>query len=702
LGHETLKSYDADGHVNGVQYPAGNLFSMEYDLAGRQIAATDGKSNMVTYGYDPDGRMTSLVNRRGFQYQWAYNDSARTDSSTTPTGSSTTTEFAGTGLPTQVAQPSGQVGSFTGYDAEGRLTDYSDSVGTKHMTYWENGLLHQVTMSPAGGGSYTSNRNYDEQNRLSEYDDGFGNTFLYTYYPDNRLDTVTYPGGNVVTYTYDDFGRMSTVTDWAGRVTTYGYDAASRLISIARPNQTRRALAYYGDSRLMQIQDYKSNGTILFFERLSYDANGRVASTFLNPANPAYTLPGDGLTFDGDNALLTWSGSGGSVSVVRDADGNMTQGPLPDGAAGSYVFDSRDRLVSAGTVSGYSYNPDELRVGLSGPSGTVSYAIDPNRSLSSVMVRNQGGSTTYYVYGLGLLYEDTDGSTETYHFDHAGNTVALTAQDGQTVTDRVSYSTYGNVTSRTGTTGTPFLFGGEVGVMTDPNGLYYMRARYYNPRIMRFVNADPIRFGGGTNWYAYCGNDPVANIDPTGLGAQGAMQAINDSVVNGGRLPAFVTHATAVAEDIITWAEGTGDAAELTALWATGLGKPTYHFDSTYALTRLMENAPGVRQSIAKYTALNQGNGNPASYEPLTNNAVGFGLNGYLESGLNPAEQFIGGYNVTITPNGASNINITITNVTSLGSLLADNWQYSYPQSPKHITPGGNQTQTYTWTQPYP
>jgi hypothetical protein len=63
------------------------------------------------------------------------------------------------------------------------------------MTYWENGLLHQVTMSPTGGGSYTSNRNYAEQNRLSEYDDGFGNTFLYTFYPDNRLDTVTYPRG---------------------------------------------------------------------------------------------------------------------------------------------------------------------------------------------------------------------------------------------------------------------------------------------------------------------------------------------------------------------------------------------------------------------------------------------------------------------------------------------------------------------------
>jgi hypothetical protein len=44
-----------------------------------------------------------------------------------------------------------------------------------------------------------------------------------------------------------------------------------------------------------------------------------------------------------------------------------------------------------------------------------------------------------------------------------------------------------------------------------------MRNRYYNPRIMRFCNADPIGFGGGPNWYAYAGNNPVSNTDPSGL-----------------------------------------------------------------------------------------------------------------------------------------------------------------------------------------
>jgi RHS repeat-associated protein len=50
-------------------------------------------------------------------------------------------------------------------------------------------------------------------------------------------------------------------------------------------------------------------------------------------------------------------------------------------------------------------------------------------------------------------------------------------------------------------------------------GLYYYRARYYNPYIGRFLQTDPIGYGDGINWYAYCGNNPLAFIDPSGCWA---------------------------------------------------------------------------------------------------------------------------------------------------------------------------------------
>jgi RHS repeat-associated protein len=70
-----------------------------------------------------------------------------------------------------------------------------------------------------------------------------------------------------------------------------------------------------------------------------------------------------------------------------------------------------------------------------------------------------------------------------------------------------------------GNSDTPFLFNGRYGVMTDPNSLLYMQARYYNPYICRFINADPSGFSGGMNFYAFANGNPVSLVDPFGLGA---------------------------------------------------------------------------------------------------------------------------------------------------------------------------------------
>jgi RHS repeat-associated protein len=47
-------------------------------------------------------------------------------------------------------------------------------------------------------------------------------------------------------------------------------------------------------------------------------------------------------------------------------------------------------------------------------------------------------------------------------------------------------------------------------------GLYYYRARYYNPHIGRFMQTDPVGYGAGINWYLYCGNNPLSWVDSTG------------------------------------------------------------------------------------------------------------------------------------------------------------------------------------------
>ena len=70
--------------------------------------------------------------------------------------------------------------------------------------------------------------------------------------------------------------------------------------------------------------------------------------------------------------------------------------------------------------------------------------------------------------------------------------------------------------SRTGTTPTPFGFVGGAQYQTDADsGLMLLGHRYYDASIGRFISSDPIQ--AGTNWYAYCTNNPLRGIDPTGL-----------------------------------------------------------------------------------------------------------------------------------------------------------------------------------------
>ena len=133
---------------------------------------------------------------------------------------------------------------------------------------------------------------------------------------------------------------------------------------------------------------------------------------------------------------------------------------------------------------------------------------------------NPDGTETYFVYGLGLLYEadeaDEADNTKTYHFDQVGSMIARTDDNGEVI-GRAEYSPYGLVTMKTGDMDTPFLFNGRWGIQTDANGLLNMPARYYSPYLMRFLNADPIGFSGGSNLFAYANGDPVSTLDPFGL-----------------------------------------------------------------------------------------------------------------------------------------------------------------------------------------
>jgi RHS repeat-associated protein len=110
-------------------------------------------------------------------------------------------------------------------------------------------------------------------------------------------------------------------------------------------------------------------------------------------------------------------------------------------------------------------------------------------------------------------------------FSHSGlkNAGAQTNAPGSgdaSVQAARDYDAFGSATASSGTWQGPFGHAGQFGYQgaapSDPlGGLHLLGYRYYDPSLCRFLTRDPV--GDGSNWYAYCGNDPVALADPSGL-----------------------------------------------------------------------------------------------------------------------------------------------------------------------------------------
>jgi RHS repeat-associated protein len=106
-----------------------------------------------------------------------------------------------------------------------------------------------------------------------------------------------------------------------------------------------------------------------------------------------------------------------------------------------------------------------------------------------------------------------------HHFDHNGNTVALTDASG-TVSATYRYSPYGQILSQTGAVDNPFTYVGAYGVMDEGDGIYLMRHRHYDALTGRFLKKDPIGIEGGLNLYEYAEGNPLLMFDPFGTYSQ--------------------------------------------------------------------------------------------------------------------------------------------------------------------------------------
>ena len=502
--------------------------------------------------YDLEGNVLTVSGPLGANVQYTYDDSGRLTAETTPSSGTKTYGYNALNLCSELINARGQETQFT-YDALGRITGYTNAEGTASYTYDENGNV--LTATDANG---TITREYDELNRVVKYTDVNGNTIQYSYDAAGNLSKMTYPDNTSVTYSYDAANNLVKVTDWAGRITTYTYDENNNVIGVTKPDGSVTTTVYDDAHRVLSTVEKTANGTIITGYEYVYDELGRVVRETSLADNKQYDMTYDALSrvterketdlstnettteaftydeagnitsftvsnesgscvYDSNNRLVSYNGH----TISYDADGNMISGYI-GGADIALTYDSSNRLLSAGGNT-YTYDVENNRITNAKGTTQKTYTYNTNASLSQLLViEDENGGITKFVYGLGLIGQEDANGFKTYHYDYRGSTVAITDESGNVV-DTFTYDTYGQLIARTGTTDTPFMYNGRDGVMTDANGLLYMRARYYSPELKRFINADIIvgdlSNSQTLNRYAYANGNPISNIDPFGLSA---------------------------------------------------------------------------------------------------------------------------------------------------------------------------------------
>ena len=198
-----------------------------------------------------------------------------------------------------------------------------------------------------------------------------------------------------------------------------------------------------------------------------------------------------------------------------DANGNT----LSDASGKSYTWDFENRLTQVvvpgtGTVA-FKYDPFGRRIYKSSPSFTGIFTYDGANLIETV--NSSGTEISSYTQTQKIdepLAELRSGGASFYEADGLESITSLSSSVGA-VANTYAYDSFGNLTNFTGTLRNPFQYTARE---SDPeSGLYYYRARYYDPTIGRFIGEDPKRFRADVNSYRYVLDNPANLVDPWGL-----------------------------------------------------------------------------------------------------------------------------------------------------------------------------------------
>jgi RHS repeat-associated protein len=506
LGNTTQRSYDAVSRLRTQVDPLGRVTQFGYDPLNRLVALVDARGGPTTFSYDPNGNLLTVSDARGSTTTHEYDPMNRPSRRIDPLGKAETFSYDGNENLTSTTDRKNQTTSFT-YDALNRRTQvsYADSA-VATFSYDAVGRLTQAddTADPHRPIAFT----YDPLDRLLTETTTLG-TVSYTYDTAGRRTSMTVSGQSPVNYTYDHNARLRTITQTPLNPVDIQYDAAGWRTLLTLPNGVSTEYLYDLGSRLTTLI-YRNALGLLGDLTYQYDPAGNrtaVGGSF------ARTLVPDAVansTYDAGNRQLAF----GANTMTFDDNGNLLTQTDPSGTI-TYTWDARNRLtvLSGPNVNGsFAYDGLGRRARKTISSVTTDFVYD---GLDIVKETGGAGDASYLrTLAIDEALTRTD-SVDTVHYlaNALGSTMALTNPAGSSATT-YTYDPFGR-TAIDGVAINPVQYTGRE---NDGAGLYYYRARFYQPALGRFLSQDPIGLRtGDVNLFSYTDNSPVSFKDPLGL-----------------------------------------------------------------------------------------------------------------------------------------------------------------------------------------
>ena len=233
----------------------------------------------------------------------------------------------------------------------------------------------------------------------------------------------------------------------------------------------------------------------------------RVPVTFDATGN---TLSGGGraMAWDSQNRMASCVYKGTTSTFRYGADGLRRQATV-NGVTTDYAYDGQT-LIREGFASGGTLSTLKATY-LQGPRGSECRIDETNQTegyyrfdATGAVIKNAQGQPQVFARGV----------TKWYVYDGLGSVVGEVDVNGN-LTSSPKYDVYGLVRSNAGTASSAMGFVGGLGHLSEAGtGLIYMKARYYDPALGRFASEDTAH--DGENWFVYCGNDPVNEVDQNG------------------------------------------------------------------------------------------------------------------------------------------------------------------------------------------